>query len=896
MKHPVGPNVVRRTAGRGALVVFGLSRMVAAQSAPSGDAAPRVADSAGTVDDRAVEKSAAEGSAAPSDAPEPAPSAPLVTPPTVLEEAPVTYPGAETASGEVSLIVVVDEAGAAREVTVERGVSPGIDRAVVDAVRRWKFSPARRGEEALAARVRVVVSVAPPVLTEVRATKASRDEPSGGTGSKQVAPERAEAARHADQDDTHLEITVHGERAERRVRRSASDYALHRELLVAAPHEEGADVLRVVPGLTSFRTEGLASAHSYSLRGFDSEHGQDIEFVVGGLPINLPSHIHGQGYSDLGFLIGDVVDELVVNEGVSDPRQGDFAVAGTIRASLGMDEEHRGLSLRGGYGSFATPRAVAIWAPKEAARESFGAAQFTSTGGYGDNRDGTSASGLLQHRFGEGSVTYRVIGLVHGARAASAGVLRQDDIDSGRVCYHCVYPYPTAEAQSTLAQRFLSGFFADYRGPEHASGNVGVYVGYDHYRSQANYTGFLETSRELPGVSGRGDLIEQTNDTTTFGLTGRYRTEAFEAGKIGHGTLEVGLDGRVDAIGQSQNLLDATVRNQTWDERVDAGITAVDTALFGDLDWEFSELVQLRLGLRGAVLSYDVNDRLGNFAPLTRPQDQYLDGYRRSALGVAVGPRTSLEVRPLSWLRLLASYGEGYRSPQARTLEDGESAPFAKVRSADVGARFLLGNPLELSVSGYYTHLSDDVAFHASEGRMESIGATRRMGAAAHAVLRPTDWLLGSFSATYVNTAMLEPPPPTAAEPEPPFSEGQPIPYVSPLVLRLDASALRTLVAKAGPYPLRGRAGLGFTFIAPRPLPYGASGQPIPLLDASLGILWGPFDLTASGFNLLDLDYAAREYSFVSNWDPSAPPSRIPARHIAAGSPLSVFVALGVQL
>lgn len=800
-----------------------------------------------------------------------------VTMPQVKREVAPVYPEGETKSGEVILLVTVDAQGRPSAVTVESGLSARLNEAALSSVKAWTFTPARKDGKPVSARVRIAVLLKAPAAPTAE------------------APNKSEGEEH-DPSDVHLQVTVHGERPLRTERRGSSDYFVHREVLEAAPHAEGAEALRVVPGLSMFRTEGLAQAHSYSLRGFDAEHGQDIEFVVGGLPINLPSHIHGQGYSDLGFLVGEVVDQVSVNEGVSDPRQGDFAVSGSLRVGLGVDEERRGLQVRGGYGSFHTPRVQIIWAPKEAERESLGAAQYVSTDGFGENRGGQSASGIVQHRFGTGDVTYRAVGFIHGARAESAGVVRKDDIDSGAVCFHCVYPYPSAEAQNALSQRLMAGMFADFHGPKHANGSVGFYAGRDHYRSQQNFTGFLETSRTLAGEAGRGDLIEQTNGTTTLGLTGRYRTEGFDSAQAGHGTLEVGVDGRFDAIEQSQNLIDGSVRSQVWDKRVDAGIDALSVGIWGDVDWQFTERLQARLGARGTVMSYDVNDRLGNFAPLSRPQDEFHPGYRRSSMGATFGPRASLEFQATSFLWFMGAYGEGYRSPQARTLSDGEKAPFAKVRSGDSGFRLRFGQPVEMSVSAYYAHLSDDVAFDATEGRLESLGPTRRMGVTGYSTLRPTSWLLGSLSVTYVDTAVLEPPPASADEPSPPFEKGQSIPFVSPLVVRLDTSARATLFAPQAGTPLIGRVGVGGSGLAARPLPYNTQGEPIFLLDASLGLIYGPVDFSVAGFNLLNQNYSAQDYMFVSDWDPASPTSRVPARHISAGAPLSVMATLGVTL
>ena len=693
------------------------------------------------------------------------------------------------------------------------------------------------------------------------------------------------------------EIVVQGQRMQRTEERSISDFSIGRDILRAAPRQEGSDVLRSAPGVYIGRAEGPAVAHNYMLRGFDANHGQDIEFRVGGLPVNLPSHIHGQGYSDLSFLIGDTVRQLDITEGVYDPRQGDFAVAGSLEVSLGVELEERGIRLRSGYGAFNTVRLHALWAPTTASEESFGAVQLMQTDGFGDNRDGLSGSGILQHRFGTGEVTFRAIGIVHTARSNFAGVLRQDDIDAGLVCFNCVYPFATAQAQNALAQRFLGGLFADYQTADGVNGQLGVWFGYDNFRIQENFTGFIQQSRILERVGGRGDLIEQQNRTLSLGVTARYREAPIQLTSWLRGTVEVGADARLDVIDQAQNLIDAAVRNQTWDQRVDASVRAVDLGMWGDLDWALTSYVRARIGLRADVLSYDVDDRLGNFAPLTRPQDSFIPGFRRSALGLAWGPRTSVEFTAADWISILAAYGEGYRSPQARLLEDGEEAPFAKVRSADVGLRFDWGAPLRVTIGGYYTHLSVDVAFEAAEGRLERVGATRRMGTVAHLVGQPVDWLIASVSATFVDATLLEPPPPTAEEPQPPFSEGQNLPFVPPIVVRADLGVSGPLVGPLGGHDLHARLSVGFSFLSSRPLPFGDFADPVALLDASGTVSWGRLDLTFELFNILNSRYAAIEYSFPSDWNPNdGVRPRTPARHIAAGTPLSWLISLGVQL
>ncbi|MDH5492129.1 MAG: TonB-dependent receptor, partial [Myxococcales bacterium] len=449
---------------------------------------------------------------------------------------------------------------------------------------------------------------------------------------------------------------------------------------------------------------------------------------------------------------------------------------------------------------------------------------------------------------------------------------------------------------SALASRMLFGLFGEHQSAEGASGDLGFWLGHDSFRAQQNFTGFLQRSRTLERVAGRGDLIEQDNETLSFGLSGRFRTAPYRPHPWLHGRLELGLEGRLDLTDQSQSLLDASVRNQTWDRRVDASIRGMDLGAWGDLEARLTRRLQARLGLRADILSYAIDDRLGNFAPASRPADSFLIGFRRSALGLAWGPRASLRFALLETLSLLAAYGEGYRSPQARTLEDGEDAPFSKVRSADLGARLELSPILHLSVGGYATFLSDDVAFDAAEGRLERIGATRRIGAVAHALSRPTDWLLASLSLTYVRATVEEPPPATAEEPQPPFERGQSVPFVPPLVVRADLGLRHAIWRQLGGAALEARAGLGFSFLSSRPLPYGEYADPLALLDATLGLGWGPLELGLELFNALDARYAAVEYDFPSSWDPEGPRSRLPTRHIAAGAPLSWTLHLGLNL
>ena len=821
---------------------------------------------------------------------------PLIRP-RVLNDVPARYPPAALETGlesEVELLVTVRQDGKVGEVEVIRSGGPAFDRAAEESIRQWRFAPATLGGRAVSSRIRVPFVFRPPTRPP-KAAAAAEATPQAEAGSAQTGSAQARSAQAGTTEEQAIEITVRGSRELRTETRSSGDFLLDRQLIRAAPRREGADVLLSAPGVFVGRGEGPAVAHNYMLRGFDAEHGQDIAFRVAGLPINLPSHIHGQGYADLGFLIGETVDKVQVREGVHDPRQGDFAVAGSIDIELALPQAERGVQWLSSYGSFNTRRYLALWADPATSPERFGAVHYISSDGFGENRRSQSASGVLQGGFELGRMRYRGVVFMHSVHAQLAGVVREDDVEQGHVCYDCVYPYPTAQAQNAQVSRVMAGLFGAHRGARGSNGEVGVWLGQDHFRLQQNFTGFLQASSLLADVAGRGDLIEQQNHTSSLGITGRYRTAPLRTKTLGRGTVELGLDARMDQIEQAQYLIDASVRNQTWDHQVDASIRAVDVGSWVDVDWRFSPLVSARAGVRNAALAYDVDDRLGNVAALNRPQDSFLRGFRRSAAGSAWGPRVSLAVTPLAELTLLAAYGEGYRSPQARLLEDGEQAPFAKVYSSDVGLQKDWGKAHRLKLGFYQTELSDDVSFDPAEGRLENIGATARSGVVLQAIARAGDWLVASFSLTTVEAKLLEPPPPSAEEPAPPFVRGQQLPFVAPLVLRGDLAFQRAWRRKEAD-TLLGKGSLGYSHLAGRPLPYQQFSPPLDLLDGSLGLEWRRFAVTLEGYNLLDKRYSAVEYIFPSDWSPNdGLRSRVPARHLSAGTPRSWALALSVR-
>jgi TonB family protein len=827
-------------------------------------------------------------------------------PPHLLAAPAPSYPSGREDEGlhpTVVLRITVTGQGDVTDIVVEHSAGIDFDAEAVRAVKGWTFAPATRGDTPVSSRIRVAVHFEPSSagLPHEGTTHTPQEgphvslTPPPANVPAEVAPattgdDPSEAKQHAE-----FSTTAQVDREKLRAQdRGASDFTIDREILSAAPAMTANDLLQRAPGLYVANVEGNAAGGFLYLRGFNAEHGQDIELKLGDVPLNQPSNIHGQGYTYLGFIIPEVVRELRVVEGVYDPAQGDFAVAGSVEFDLGV--ERRGVYARSEIGSFRTFRQIGIFAPKGKDPDSFGAFQLRRSDGFGQNRDGIDGSAMFQVGFGRKEWRFRLHGAFWGARYDSAGVLRADDIDDGGVGFYDVYPYATAKAQNAFNAGGILGVHGEHRGENRKNTSFDIWLQLHDFRIQQNFTGFSERSRVNPQWVGRGDLIEQRDRRFVVGGNARHRTARFEPADNAKGTIEMGVSARVDLINpQQQNLIEAP-SNQTWDERVDADIVQADIGIWVDLDWDFSKYFNVKGGVRADVLFFDINDNLGNFVPDFRPEG-FIPGFRRTAAGVVAGPRLALTGKPTDWIDIIGAYGEGFRSPQARTLVDGEIAPFSKVRSADLGLRFRLfpEQQLALTLTGYRTWLNNDVFFEAAEGRLENIGPTSRTGFVFYAVTKPLPWLLGSLSVTYVRALLDGPPPPTVENPTPAFGEGDLLPFIPPWIVRLDIGAGDDLV-DLWKYPLHGHLGLGYTFVGSRPLPFSQFAEPFSLLDLSGRLSWWFLEVGFQVFNLLDKQYAGNEFVFVSDWDPEAVGSRIPARHISAGQPRMFFFTIGIRL
>ncbi|MDQ3623731.1 MAG: TonB-dependent receptor plug domain-containing protein [Verrucomicrobiota bacterium] len=134
---------------------------------------------------------------------------------------------------------------------------------------------------------------------------------------------------------------------------SANEGVVGSEQLALRPLLRPGEIVETVPGVIVSQHSGAGKANQFYLRGFNLDHGTDLTTSVDGVPINMRTHAHGQGYTDLNFLIPEFVREVGYKKGPYYAEEGDFASAGAFNIEL-FDRLERGfLTLEGGTDGYA---------------------------------------------------------------------------------------------------------------------------------------------------------------------------------------------------------------------------------------------------------------------------------------------------------------------------------------------------------------------------------------------------------------------------------------------------------------------------------------------------------------------------------------------------------------
>ena len=239
------------------------------------------------------------------------------------------------------------------------------------------------------------------------------------------------------------EITVTAQRLELLgTAATASEGLVDDRELQSAPQYRPGQLLETVPGLIVTLHSGEGKANQYLMRGYNLDHGTDLETYVDGMPVNQPTHAHGQGYTDLNFMVPELADQLTYTKGPYYANVGDFGAVGSVRVSyrdtiedqvsatvgtLGFQRVFSAGSQPLGDGNILAAVEVQHYdgpfvTPDDARKEN-----FVLRYSRGDDRNGYSVSAMLYHQLWTTTTDIPIRAIIEGLVPNRFGTLNPTD-------------------------------------------------------------------------------------------------------------------------------------------------------------------------------------------------------------------------------------------------------------------------------------------------------------------------------------------------------------------------------------------------------------------------------------------------------------------------------------
>lgn len=501
---------------------------------------------------------------------------------------------------------------------------------------------------------------------------------------------------------------------------SASEKTVSGDDVNARPFSRPAEALEVVPGLIVTQHSGEGKANQYFLRGFNLDHGTDLAISVDGMPVNMRTHGHGQGYADLNFLIPELIGSVGVKKGPYFADEGDFSSAGSVHINLidNIGKTYVSTTL----GSFGYRRALGITSTKFGEGTLLVAGEAGTYNGPWDNPDKSrKLNGFVRYSQGTAENGFSLTGMAYSNRWNSTDQIPLRAIASGQVgLYGALDP-----SDGGNSDRFsVSGRWRDT--DRNGKSKIDFYAIKSSLDLYNNFTFFLSDPVN-------GDQFHQRDDRILGGMNASHTFNGFFAGLPMQ--TEIGIQSRYDDIKVSlSNTAQRQFLSGTRSDRVkegSAGVFIQNTVFW--TDW-----LRTTAGYRADFYATNVNS-------LLNPANS---GNATASIG---SPKFGAVVGPFAKTELFFNAGEGFHSNDARGVtirvspsdsSPVDSSPFlVKTRGAEVGVRTKIVPGLTSSLTLFMLDSKSEILFVGDAGDTEASRPSRRVGIEWTNDYRPVPWL-----------------------------------------------------------------------------------------------------------------------------------------------------------
>lgn len=498
------------------------------------------------------------------------------------------------------------------------------------------------------------------------------------------------------------------------------------------PVNSSQEVLRKVPGLFIGQHAGGGKAEQIFLRGFDVDHGTDVAISVDGMPVNMVSHAHGQGYADLHFVIPETIDNVNFGKGPHYAEQGNFNTAGYVAFTTKEKYDDNELKLE--IGDFNTFRTVGLFnlldnASKDNASLAFeyleGDGPFDSPQNLNRINFNTKYAKLLKDN---SKLTFAVSHFT--SRWDASGQIPERAVESGLISRFGAID--DTEGGNTSR----TNFNITHNKTISEKSNLKTNVYYSHYDFElfSNFTFFLNDPDN-------GDQIRQFEDRNIFGFNTVLNTTAKIADKDVKFDIGAGL--RNDQV--NDNELSHTLNRDTVLEYSSLGnVNETNAYSFVNATLNFGDF-KISPSLRLDYFNFMYEDDL---------EETY---ETQTETKVMLNPKLNMSYDFSNNFNLFLKTSTGFHSNDTRVVvENGGEDILPRAYGADFGFNWKPISNLFLNTTTWYLGLDQEFVYVGDEGVVEPSGETRRLGVDFSARYQLNNWLFLDSDFTYTHARSIE--------------------------------------------------------------------------------------------------------------------------------------------
>ncbi|WFR77447.1 TonB-dependent receptor [Janthinobacterium rivuli] len=539
-----------------------------------------------------------------------------------------------------------------------------------------------------------------------------------GMGRQAAAQDPAEAVAIADEART-VRVAGHYDNAVG-TSDAASQGVITTELIVNRPALRPGELLEFVPGLIVTQHSGDGKANQYFLRGFNLDHGTDFATHVDGMPVNMRTHAHGQGYSDLNFLIPELVQRIDYKKGPYFAGEGDFASAGSARIRLADKLPQGQASVSVGQHGYL--RGVVA--------DSVAAGSGTLLVGLEVNRNNgpwdvpervRKVSGVLRYSQGTQDDGFSVTGMAYKNSWNATDQVPLRAVESGQIGrFGSLAPSDGGDTSRTSLS------YAMRKRTENRLFELDAYLIRSQLELNSDFTYFLADPVA-------GDQFQQSERRTVAGVNASesWTTQLFGLPLRN----KLGVQARYDRLSPVglYNTVNRVRQSTVREDRV----REASIGLYGENTVQWLPWLRFVAGLRYDVYRFNVASSI--------------EGNSGAANDHVVSPKLSLILGPWSKTEFFVNYGKGFHSNDARgttqtRLPDGEAStpvtPLAPTKGMELGARTEWLPGLQSSLALWRLDIASELLFVGDAGETEPSRASRRHGIEWNNHYIAAPWLL----------------------------------------------------------------------------------------------------------------------------------------------------------